>query len=147
MLWIVIWIHCARIGLTEWGNSPRPDGCLQKLLRCWFRILYKWKHQLILFKLWETETKVPNLKLGVLKVGHVNSRGNTMWIGIGTFRITLPVPIWMFCISVAATKSELYFKKVCKYKNFNTILRVSFSTAACFNSNQLDFNCFYPFFT
>jgi len=45
---------------------------------------------------------IPNLKFGVLKVGHVNSLGNTIWIGIGTFRITLPVPIWMFCISVAS---------------------------------------------
>lgn len=44
---------------------------------------------------------LPTLKLLVLNVGHVNNRGNIIYIGIGKFVQTFPSPICMFCISVA----------------------------------------------
>ena len=46
---------------------------------------------------------LPTLKLLVLNVGHVNNRGNIIYIGIGKFVQTFPSPICIFCISVAET--------------------------------------------
>lgn len=55
-------------------------------------------------KLLQRTTVLPILKLFVCKVGHVNSLGKIMWIGIGTLRQTSPSAICMFCISVARIK-------------------------------------------
>lgn len=53
---------------------------------------------------------IPTLKFVVTSVGHVNSLGNIMYIGMKILVATLPSPIWILCISVTEKFTHLALK-------------------------------------